>query len=547
MGHRNIARSNLVRRGALRVVGTVLGAVALFSACSTDFNVEDCKLTCNTYCPSGLECRDGYCVHPGSTAVCSSESPDAGNDASLPGTGGASAGGATGTGGVTGKGGGDASFAGDAGTSPCDDCILPIAAQVPAPLCSGQPLDVPLTASGGRSPYQWRLVGDAAGFALSAVEGDSVNLVGTPGAGDARVTVRIRDAAGVEGQLVVALHVHETPKIVTTTLPDACVGNDYAATLKAEGGDSSKYQWLADGGFTTSGASLLEKAASLGNHMTNVTVTDGTCTSAATALTVKAIDGGKLTCPALRAATPPAPCSGEPYSAQFIVAGGAQPLTWKALSAPTGLSLDQNGTLSGITTSSGTFTVQVTDASGHTTEESYALPVRTSCWLAFVSPTGLGIVDPLLPSNHRQVVADTGITDFSFSPDGQYLAYRTTGGTTGPKVHILAAPDWHELPFNLTGTPMSYAWSPDSKTLAAVLDARGFKYLGGVRLVGTEKTDGGTTSVSALALAGFLPEADSGVVGAYNAVKWVDTQTVTYVGADRPTDANRTTSPGTRV
>jgi hypothetical protein len=443
------------------------------------------------------------------------------------------------TGAVSSSGGG-ASGAGngtrivpDAGTEPdaepADASELGISVEKPDALCSGQPLVLRLTVSGGRPRYDWSLVGEARGFSLDAVEGRTVDVLTTPEAGRQDVVVEVRDADGQRGRLSLPLSIHSTPVLTTTTLVNACVGADYAATLAVEGGDASAYTFSADGGFTTDGSTLLGTPNALGKHTIHVTVSDGTCSSSSS-LTLDVDDSVAGNCPELRQATPPPPCAGEPYRSEFVVAGGKPPLVWAAVSIPPGLEFDVEngiGVLSGTATGGGTFTLRVQDAALRTTQESYALPLRQSCWLAFVSPTGLGLADPLFPADQKQIAQDATIRDFAFSPDGRFIAYRST--TAGQdRVHVLAAPEWSELPFALTGSVASYAWSPDSRTLATALTRQGSTYLGGVRLVDT--ADSGSSAWSAEPL--VVTTAGVGTTSLFTDVKWLDANTVTYLGPE---------------
>lgn len=68
----------------------------------------------------------------------------------------------------------------------------------------------------------------------------------------------------------------------------------------------------------------------------------------------------------------------EPYSAKLIAAGGTAPYTWAAVGAlPDGLSLAEDGTLSGTPTAEGTHTVtaKATDGAGASVQKSLELKI----------------------------------------------------------------------------------------------------------------------------------------------------------------------------
>ena len=73
--------------------------------------------------------------------------------------------------------------------------------------------------------------------------------------------------------------------------------------------------------------------------------------------------------------------SGEPYEVKLVAAGGKQPYTWAAVgSLPAGLSLAEDGTLSGTPTVDGEkpFTVKVTDAAGASAQKTLQLSIAAA-------------------------------------------------------------------------------------------------------------------------------------------------------------------------
>jgi hypothetical protein len=178
------------------------------------------------------------------------------------------------------------------------------------------------------------------------------------------------------------------------------------------------------------------------------------------------------------------------------------------ISAPTWLSFDaQTLLLSGTAVESGTLTLQVTDSIGRVGERSYPLAARDKCWLAYISsettPAQLHFYDPML--QHRLALPTSAtetasVTDFRFSPDGRFVAYRLDGA----RLVLAEAPTWREQAVDFGGVVTQYAWSPDSSVLAVAFTDSASAYLGGLRVVpasgasadggvGPGSTDGGLT------------------------------------------------------
>jgi hypothetical protein len=114
--------------------------------------------------------------------------------------------------------------------------VDPLVIAKPAPAASelGLPFELQLSASGGRSPYQWSATGLPAGFTLDAVTGA---ITGTPGAtGVAPMKVTVTDALGLTTTIDVNLPVVSRLALKKTALPAAKVGVLYTARLVTIGG-----------------------------------------------------------------------------------------------------------------------------------------------------------------------------------------------------------------------------------------------------------------------------------------------------------------------
>jgi hypothetical protein len=141
----------------MRVIAVALGGLGC--AC-TALDVDDCAIRCERSCPSALDCRAGFCVHPGFAGSCETVSKvpgDAGSDA-RPADAGVDAGAAL-------DGGAPATFfAGPcelSGALRVEPCPLP-------PACLGVPYGTALQAAGGQAPYLWTASSTPTGLTLSS-------------------------------------------------------------------------------------------------------------------------------------------------------------------------------------------------------------------------------------------------------------------------------------------------------------------------------------------------------------------------------------------
>lgn len=205
-------------------------------------------------------------------------------------------------------------------------------------------------------------------------------------------------------------------------------------------------------------------------------------------------DGGDDGVPSPVLEAIPVPCIGAPYAHALSTHGGVPPYSYELLSGE-GLSLDpDSNTLSGTIRNAGPITIEVKDANAKTARHS--VNPRERCWFAYVAEeTGipaLALYDPVLetklPSTGDPALGDN-VTDFAFSPDGRYLAYRRA---------VLGEPVRLELFEPLTGSSESYLfsgessegsvthyeWSPDSSMLAVAFEADDGVWLSGLRREG---------------------------------------------------------------
>lgn len=126
-------------------------------------------------------------------------------------------------------------------------------------------------------------------------------------------------------------------------------------------------------------------------------------------------------------------------------------------------------------------------------------PRSLPSWLAYISSQSgsslLHLFDPLSKANlsfPKPPASSPQVTDFQFSPDGRYLAFRVSLAGDPPRLRVLSGPDWTESAFGFGGVTQ-YGWSPDSRVLAVVYD--GGTLLGGAE-VSSAAPDGGAAASS---------------------------------------------------
>jgi uncharacterized protein (TIGR03437 family) len=326
-----------------------------------------------------------------------------------------------------------------------------------APAAPGQFYQQTVSAAGGVPPYTFSGSGFPAGVGISPT-GLISGTIGAPGSFSVSVTVT--DSQPAQVTKVFTLVVASPITISAVSLPNGSVGHSYFQTLSATGGNGTGVTFSASGlpaglGITASGT-ISGTPSVAGTFAVTVTATDGV-SSASVQLTLR-IDG----LPTLTTGSPLAPATvGVQYSTQFTASGGATPYSFFFLSgpssAPPGLALATDGTLSGIPTAAGAFAfaVQVIDANRNSASASFDLTILPGTQPLNVSPGALQFTAATggdNPGTQTVGITASGGAAIPFTlqidngngdaaPD--YLLVSPASGTTPATVRVTAVPGSH--------------------------------------------------------------------------------------------------------
>lgn len=305
-----------------------------------------------------------------------------------------------------------------------------------------------LAASGGETPYSWSVSSGAlpAGLSLSAAG----TISGTPTTtGSSTFTVKLEDSSSPKQSATksLALTVSNSVQplsITTSSLPNGTSGTAYSSTLAATGG-LTPYAWTISSGALPAGLTLSRAGTISGTPTTagssafTVEVTDSSSPklTATKAFTVTIADSVQPL--VMSPTTLPNGTNGTPYSSTISISGGKSPYSWSISSGtlPAGLTLSNNGTISGTPTGSGTsaFTVQVSDSSSPKLTASQTYSVTISA--ATLTITSSSLSNATTGAPYSATVSRTGGTaPFTWSisagklPAGLSLA-ATTGTISG--------------------------------------------------------------------------------------------------------------------
>ncbi|MCC7382678.1 MAG: putative Ig domain-containing protein, partial [Deltaproteobacteria bacterium] len=258
-----------------------------------------------------------------------------------------------------------------------------------------------LEAAGASDPVTWSVASGALPLGLT-LTAESGLISGVPlGAGAARIVVRARaGTASATAALDLEILDPAIPLAVATrALPAAYLGLEYEVQLTSAGGATSTRTWGATGlpdRFTLDASGLLHGLPiAAGSATIAVSVGDGVAT-ASRELRLEILSQGRI----LLEPTPLPPGTlGEPYQGAISAAGGTPPLVFALESGalPRGLSLSDDGQISGLPEEVGRFTMVVSVRDAETTSPadlgSYNLLIQDRPLLVVTTET--------LPTAHR--------------------------------------------------------------------------------------------------------------------------------------------------
>jgi MYXO-CTERM domain-containing protein len=250
----------------------------------------------------------------------------------------------------------------------------------------GRPYEATLIAVGGDPPYVWEAISELPGLML-AQDGTLTGIPTTPG--NLPITVSVRDAVNNSDSKALVLSVinaNQAVQITQVPLPKAVVGLPYcepeSITLEAQNG-VPPYSWSLIGsappGLTFSMAGeLCGVPEQAGSFPITVRAQDATGLFD-TALFLLEVSGGTEL--AISSFSLPDGQVGQPYSQSLTAVRGMEPYAWRLVDGagvpPPGLTIAEDGAVSGTPTADGVFAfvVQVIDGQRRTDTQPLSIVV----------------------------------------------------------------------------------------------------------------------------------------------------------------------------
>ncbi len=250
---------------------------------------------------------------------------------------------------------------------------------------AGSVYDFTFAGQGGTAPYSWDILFGGGSLPSGLTLTAAGRLSGTPTVpGVYPIVVRLTDANGNSFQSMFSLQINaNTFSISTSSLAGGFSNVPYSQTVSAVGGTPPySFGLLSDAlpsGLTISSSGLISGVPSAsGTFNFFIRATDSMGAAAQASFSI-AITG---TGPRILVSSLPTGVLSQPYAGSLIVQGGTAPYIFSLLSGllPAGLTLSNNGGLSGTPASSGVFpvTVRATDAAGLTAQLDLILNINSS-------------------------------------------------------------------------------------------------------------------------------------------------------------------------
>ncbi len=237
-----------------------------------------------------------------------------------------------------------------------------------------------LRTQGGTAPYTYTIMSGTLPPGVTLSPAGAVR--GTPtSTGSFPLTIRVTDAAGFTSTSEIVLNINTGNfGITTSNLPDGLVNMKYATNLRTSGG-TAPFLFLMSTGKLPPGLTLNMDGLLVGTPTASglyrfvVRAFDGANQVAQIPLMINIETAGQsLSKAGLANGT-----VGQPYTSTLSVTNGTAPYVFSLVSGtlPSGLTLGQNGNVSGIPTSSGLYiaTIKVTDATAASSQTTVAVVI----------------------------------------------------------------------------------------------------------------------------------------------------------------------------
>jgi hypothetical protein len=274
-----------------------------------------------------------------------------------------------------------------------------------------------LSASGGVPPYTFYVSAGVLPSGLNLASDGQINGVPSS-AGSYSFTAQVRDSSGATATRALTISIaapQPTLAITTSALPGGTAGTSYSQQI-AETGGTDPCTWSVTGApagmsINSSTGVFAGTPQSAGAYSVTFTIRDAASASASRTLTLSV--AAQVSPLAISTASLSGGTVGTPYSQAITGSGGVPPYSFSVSGGalPAGLSLSAGGQISGVPSTSGSysFTAQVRDSAGTTATKALSISIAPA------QPT-LAITTSALPggtvgSSYSQQIAETGGTD----------------------------------------------------------------------------------------------------------------------------------------
>jgi len=310
----------------------------------------------------------------------------------------------------------------------------------------GSSVSTQFRATGGTAPYTWSSTNLPAGLTLNSTTGA---LTGTPlQPGTFAFTIIATDSQTPHNTFSYPFSLEVFGLVTSSTLPNASAGSPYSQTFSVAGG-KGPYTFSSPNlppGLSLAGPVLAGIPATAGTYVFTIQVTDANGVVATSLETLTVTGPGTL---AVAGGVLPGGTVSLAYSQSLSSTGGTAPLRWTPAGGmlPGGLSMGNNGAITGTPNKAGTFTftAQVTDSTGASASAAFTIVIAPQPLLIY----GLSVPTGILGSDYPlQILTGKGGTlpyTFSFTgtlppglnfANGQLSGIPTASGTFAISVSL---------------------------------------------------------------------------------------------------------------